>query len=119
MASTPRLVNTSARPAPAQTELEKWAPNGARWVYSVKEELNTDLPDDLPTNGFLLLNYGNYGHLLLAWDPVRKYRYLGVPGIFDNEKSFISKLFGFQEFITVPIRPHKTGNFGYFMLPVQ
>lgn len=78
-----------------------------------------DLPDDLPTNGFLLLNYGNYGHLLLAWDPVRKYRYLGVPGIFDNEKSFISKLFGFQEFITVPIRPHKTGNFGYFMLPVQ
>ena len=34
-------------PAPAQTELEKWAPNGARWVYSVKEELNSDLPDDL------------------------------------------------------------------------
>ena len=33
--------------APAQTELEKWAPNGARWVYSVKEELNPDLPDDL------------------------------------------------------------------------
>ena len=34
-------------PAPAQTELEKWAPNGARWVYSVKEELNPDLPDEL------------------------------------------------------------------------
>lgn len=34
-------------PAPAQTELEKWAPNGARWVYSVKEELNSDLPDEL------------------------------------------------------------------------
>lgn len=34
-------------PAPAQTELEKWAPNGARWVYSVKEELNSDLPDAL------------------------------------------------------------------------
>lgn len=34
-------------PAPAQTELEKWAPNGARWVYSVKEELNPALPDAL------------------------------------------------------------------------
>ena len=34
-------------PAPAQTELEKWAPNGARWVYSVKEELNPALPDEL------------------------------------------------------------------------
>lgn len=77
-----------------------------------------DLPDHLQTNGFLLLNYGNYGHLLLAWNKEKKYRYLGVPGVFDNEKSFISKLFGFQEFITVPQKPQKTGNFGYFMLPV-
>ena len=77
-----------------------------------------DLPDHLQTNGFLLLNYGNYGHLLLAWNKEKKHRYLGVPGIFDNEKSFISKLFGFQEFITVPRQPHKTGNLGYFILPV-
>ena len=45
-----------------------------------------DLPDHLQTNGFLLLNYGNYGHLLLAWNKEKKHRYLGVPGIFDNEK---------------------------------
>ena len=45
-------------------------------------------------------------------------RYLGIPGIFDNEKAFISRLFGFKTFITVPLKPHKTGNFGYFILPV-
>ncbi len=77
------------------------------------------LPYDIKTNGFLLLNYGNYGHLFLAWNPAARRRYLGVPGVFDNEKSFISKLFGFQEFITVPEKPHKTGNFGYFILPIQ
>lgn len=77
-----------------------------------------NLPDNIKTNGFLLLNYGNYGHLCLAWNPKIKQRCLGVPGIFDNEKSFISKLFGFEEFITVPVKPHKTGNFGYFILPV-
>mgnify|MGYP001356789340 CR=1 FL=1 len=31
--------------AQPQTELEKWAPNGARWVYTVKEELNSDLKE--------------------------------------------------------------------------
>lgn len=76
------------------------------------------LPKDISTNGFLLLNYGNYGHLCLAWSQKHNCCYLGVPGIFDNEKSFISKLFGFREFITVPVTPHKTGNFGYFILPV-
>ena len=45
-------------------------------------------------------------------------RYLGIPGIFDNEKAFISRLFGFKTFITVPLKPHKTGNFGYFILPI-
>ncbi len=77
-----------------------------------------NLPNDISTNGFLLLNYGNYGHLCLAWSSKHKCLYLGVPGVFDNEKSFISKLFGFREFITVPVTPHKTGNFGYFILPV-
>ena len=33
--------------AQPQTELEKWAPNGARWVYTVKEELNSDLKEAL------------------------------------------------------------------------
>ena len=78
-----------------------------------------DLPQELKTNGFLLLNYGNFGHLLLGWNPEKRCRYLGVPGIFDNEKRFISRLFGFQEFLTVPVQMHKTGNFGYFILPIQ
>ena len=74
-----------------------------------------DLDDNVKANGFLLLNYGNFGHLMLAKDADSGQRYLGIPGIFDNEKAFISRLFGFK---TVPLKPHKTGNFGYFILPI-
>ena len=63
-------------------------------------------------------SYRNFGHLMLAKDQDSGQRYLGIPGIFDNEKAFISRLFGFKTFITVPLKPHKTGNFGYFILPV-
>lgn len=77
-----------------------------------------NLPEQIKTNGFLLLNYGNYGHLMYAREKNTHQYYLGVPGIFDNEKSFISKLFGFQSFLTVPVKSQKTGNFGYFILPV-
>lgn len=77
-----------------------------------------DLAGNVKTNGFLLLNYGNFGHLMLAKDADSGQRYLGIPGIFDNEKAFISRLFGFKTFITVPLKPHKTENFGYFILPV-
>ena len=77
-----------------------------------------DLDDNVKANGFLLLNYGNFGHLMLAKDADSGQRYLGIPGIFDNEKAFISRLFGFKTFITVPLKPHKTGNFCYFILPI-
>jgi len=77
-----------------------------------------DLDDNVKANGFLLLNYGNFSHLMLAKDADSGQRYLGIPGIFDNEKAFISRLFGFKTFITVPLKPHKTGNFGYFILPI-
>lgn len=77
-----------------------------------------NLPEHIKTNGFLLLNYGNYGHLMFAREKNTHKYYLGVPGIFDNEKSFISKLFGFQSFLTVPVKSQKTGNFGYFILSV-
>lgn len=77
-----------------------------------------DLDDNVKANGFLLLNYGNFGHLMIAKDADSGQRYLGIPGVFDNEKAFISRLFGFKTFITVPLKPHKTGNFGYFILPV-
>lgn len=90
---------------------------------SIKIELKDldqipDLDEHVKTNGFLLLNYGNFGHLMLAKDQDSGQRYLGIPGIFDNEKAFISRLFGFKTFVTVPLKPHKTGNFGYFLLPV-
>lgn len=75
-----------------------------------------DVPKNLKTNGFLLLNYGNYGHLMLCQNKRTKMLYLGIPGIFDNEKNFIAKLFGFRNFLTVPEARQKTGNFGYWIL---
>ena len=87
----------------------------------IKLEDLDQIPDinlNVKTNGFLLLNYGNFGHLMLARDQDTNQRYLGIPGIFDNEKAFISRLFGFKTFITVPLKSQKTGNFGYFILPV-
>ncbi|MBS7009495.1 MAG: hypothetical protein KH180_13995 [Anaerostipes sp.] len=75
-----------------------------------------DVPENLQTNGFLLLNYGSYGHLMLCQHKHTKRLYLGIPGIFDNEKNFIAKLFGFKNFLTVPEVSQKTGNFGYWIL---
>lgn len=75
-----------------------------------------DVPEDLKTNGFLLLNYGSYGHLMFCQHTRTKRLYLGIPGVFDNEKNFIAKLFGFKEFLTVPETCQKTGNFGYWIL---
>lgn len=37
-----------------------------------------DLDDNIKTNGFLLLNYGNFGHLMLAKDQDSGQRYLGI-----------------------------------------
>ena len=75
-----------------------------------------NLDDNIKTNGFLLLNYGNFGHNIHEKRSDGGQRYLGIPGIFDNEKAFISRLFGFKTFIRVPLKPHKTGNFWLFYL---
>ncbi|MDD4371385.1 MAG: DUF6128 domain-containing protein [Anaerostipes sp.] len=77
-----------------------------------------NIPEKLPKNGFLLLNYGNYGHLMLGVHKKTGHTCLGVPGTFDNEKNFIAKFFGFESFITVPEKNQKTGNFGYWILPI-
>ena len=69
------------------------------------------VPENMKTNGFLLLNYGNYGHLMLCQHRQTNRIYLGVPGVFDNEKNFIAK-----HFLTVPESCQKTGNFGYWIL---
>ena len=57
-------------PAPAQTELEKWAPNGARWVYSVKEELSSDLPDDLEEQYEIYFNDQTAGEASVGDDTI-------------------------------------------------
>lgn len=57
-------------PAPAQTELEKWAPNGARWVYSVKEELNPALPDELKEQYEIYFNGQTAGEASVGDDTI-------------------------------------------------
>ena len=57
-------------PAPAQTELEKWAPNGARWVYSVKEELNPALPDELKERYKIYFNNQTAGEASVGDDTI-------------------------------------------------
>lgn len=57
-------------PAPAQTELEKWAPNGARWVYSVKEELNPALPDALKERYKIYFNNQTAGEASVGDDTI-------------------------------------------------
>lgn len=57
-------------PAPAQTELEKWAPNGARWVYSVKEELNPALPDALKEQYKIYFNGQTAGEASVGDDTI-------------------------------------------------
>lgn len=69
----------------------------------------------MKTNGFLLLNYGNYGHLMLCQHRQTNRIYLGVPGVFDNEKISL-QTFRIQGFLNRAGILSKTGNFGYWIL---
>ena len=77
-----------------------------------------DLDDNIKTNGFLLFKLWEFRPLNARERSRQRPTLSWNSGIFDNEKAFISRLFGFKTFITVPLKPHKTGNFGYFILPV-
>lgn len=77
------------------------------------------LPQELTGNGFLKLQVQNYGYLLLGKKKLTDCHYIGIPGIFSNQRNFVAHLFGFPEFITVPHQEQNTGSFGYWIMTID
>lgn len=77
------------------------------------------LPKELNGNGFLKMQVQSYGHLMLGRKKLTDSYYVGIPGIFSNQRNFVAQLFGFPEFITVPLQEQKTGNFGYWIMTIN
>lgn len=76
------------------------------------------LPQELTGNGFLKLQVQNYGYLLLGKKKLTDCYYIGIPGIFSNQRNFVAHLFGFPEFVTVPHQEQNTGSFGYWIMTI-
>lgn len=77
------------------------------------------LPQELNGNGFLKMQVQNYGHLFLGEKKLTDCHYIGVPGVFTNQRNFVAHLFGFPEFISVPYQEQKTGSFGYWVMTID
>ena len=77
------------------------------------------IPKELAGNGFLKMQVQNYGHLFLGEQKLTDCHYIGIPGIFTNQRNFVAHLFGFPDFITVPHEEQKTGNFGYWVMTID
>lgn len=77
------------------------------------------LPKDLSGNGFLKMQVQSYGHLVLGRKKLTDSYYVGIPGVFSNQRNFVAHLFGFPEFITIPKKNLKTGNFGYWIMTIS
>lgn len=74
----------------------------------------------LVTNSFLKHGYYNYEHLILTRE-MRKdgeHYYIGVPGNFYDKEKQVAVLFGFESF-EGKNEPAKSGDFGYYMIPVE
>jgi hypothetical protein len=77
------------------------------------------IPKELSGNGFLKMQLQHYGHLFLGEKKTSRHHYLGIPGIFTNQRNFVARLFGFPDFITVPHQEQKTGSFGYWVMTIS
>lgn len=81
------------------------------------------LPTDywtLGNNSFLLHGYYSYRHLIFARvsDKNGCSYILGVPGIYHNREKFMAKMFGFENFKCTKRKQQRTGEFGYWYIPV-
>ncbi len=74
----------------------------------------------LGNNSFLLHGYYSYRHLIFARvnDKTGQNYILGVPGIYHNREKFMAKMFGFENFKCAKRKPQRTGEFGYWYIPV-
>lgn len=74
----------------------------------------------LGNNSFLLHSYYSYRHLIFARinDSKGMNYILGVPGIYHNREKFMAKMFGFENFKCAKRKAQRTGEFGYWYVPV-
>jgi hypothetical protein len=74
----------------------------------------------LGNNSFLLHGYYSYRHLIFArMNDKNGFSYiLGVPGIYHNREKFMAKMFGFENFKSVKRIERRTGEFGYWYIPI-
>jgi hypothetical protein len=74
----------------------------------------------LGNNSFLLHGYYSYRHLIFARinDKNGIGYILGVPGIYHNREKFMAKMFGFENFKCAKRKAQRTGEFGYWYIPI-
>ncbi len=74
----------------------------------------------LGNNSFLLHGYYSYRHLIFArMNDKNGFSYiLGVPGIYHNREKFMARMFGFENFKCVKRKAQRTGEFGYWYIPI-
>jgi len=71
----------------------------------------------LGRNSFLMHGYYNYHHILLG--KCRSGGYIiAVPGIYENQESFMASMFGFPHFKKAK-EQDRTGRFGYWYRPIE
>ncbi len=75
----------------------------------------------LNNNSFLLHGFFNYHHLILGKkkDTQPCEWILGVPGVFQNPERVMATLFGFPDFHSTSEEHTKTGQFGYWLRPLE
>ncbi|MDF2473766.1 MAG: hypothetical protein K0R21_1548 [Anaerocolumna sp.] len=97
--------------------------NEIAWCVRIEPQDIGMLPMEswiLGNNSFLLHGYYSYRHLIFARMNYKNgYFYIiGVPGIYHNREKFMARMFGFENFKCVKNRERKTGEFGYWYIPV-
>jgi hypothetical protein len=97
--------------------------NEIAWSARIEPKDIGLLPADfwgLGNNSFLLHGYYSYRHLIFArTNDKNGYSYiLGVPGIYHNREKFMAKMFGFENFKCTKRKTQRTGEFGYWYIPI-
>lgn len=97
--------------------------NEVTWCVKIEPQDIGLLPTDtwvLGNNSFLLHGYYSYRHLIFARvNDDKEARYiLGVPGIFHNRERFMARMFGFENFKSIKRRDRRSGEFGYWFVPI-
>ncbi len=97
--------------------------NDVAWCVKIEPQDIGLFPMDawvLGNNSFLLHGYYSYRHLIFARINDRNgINYIiGVPGVYHNREKFMAKMFGFENFKCVKRKELRTGEFGYWYIPI-